>query len=76
MPEELETTSLDEMRDMDEEDGPDGVVPAGTNRYVVTVLTEYEVDAYDAVEANEIWMEGEAEFIKEDDPVIYRKDLA
>lgn len=71
---EDDVTSLDAMRDMDEEDGAEGMAPQGSRRFIVLVTTTYAVNAMTEQQAYETWVQGEAEFIKEDDPAIYEEN--
>jgi len=55
MPEEYEVTSLDAMRDMDEENGTDGMEEERT--YLFNIQTTIQVRAYSLEEAEAILME-------------------
>jgi hypothetical protein len=59
MPTADDVASIDAMRDMDEEDGTEGVAQEGT--YLFNVQTSYAVTATSEDEAYDILMENEAE---------------
>jgi len=55
MPEDYELTSLDAMRDMDEEDGPNGM--ASTRRYLFILSENITVKAESQEEAERMILE-------------------